>query len=74
MDRRQHLSSHGDSKQLNVLESDASASSVPGNEWRRAAPRTDASYSAIPNAGNAGPSATKLQPDVDVDDWEEACE
>jgi transcriptional repressor NF-X1 len=45
-----------------------------GGDERKPAPRTDAAYSAIPNAGNAGPSVTKLQPDVEVDDWEEACE
>ncbi|KAJ1258851.1 hypothetical protein BS78_10G107100 [Paspalum vaginatum] len=53
----------------NVLESDAATSSGPGDE-RRPAPRAD----AAPNTGNAGPTVTKLQPDVEVDNWEEACE
>ena len=63
----------GTANRWNVLESDTAASSGSGDE-RKPAPRTDAAYSAIPNAGNAGPSVTKLQPDVEVDDWEEACE
>jgi transcriptional repressor NF-X1 len=63
----------GTTNRWNVLESDAAASSGPGNE-RKPAPRMDTAYSAIPNVGNAGPSMTKLQPDAEVDHWEEACE
>ncbi|XP_062233162.1 NF-X1-type zinc finger protein NFXL1-like [Phragmites australis] len=63
----------GTPNRWNVLESDAVTSSGPGDK-RRPAPCADAGHSAVPNAGNAGPSVSKLQPDVVVDDWEEACE
>lgn len=62
----------GTTNRWNVLESDAAASSGSGNE-RKPAPGTDV-HSTVSNTGNAGPSVTKLQPDVEVDDWEEACE
>ncbi|KAK8455231.1 hypothetical protein SEVIR_4G111000v4 [Setaria viridis] len=58
----------GTQNRWNVLESDAATSSGPGED-RKTAPRTD-----VQNSGNAGPSVSKLQPDVEVDDWEEACE
>ncbi|KAK3132100.1 hypothetical protein QOZ80_6AG0515760 [Eleusine coracana subsp. coracana] len=56
-----------------VLESDAASSSGPSDE-RKPALRIDAERSTVPNTGSAGPSVSKLQPDVEVDDWEEACE
>ncbi|GJN29135.1 hypothetical protein PR202_gb17330 [Eleusine coracana subsp. coracana] len=56
-----------------VLESDAATSSGPSDE-RKPALRIDAARSTVPNTGSAGPSVSKLQPDVEVDDWEEACE
>uniref|UniRef100_A0A0A9E6Q3 Uncharacterized protein n=1 Tax=Arundo donax TaxID=35708 RepID=A0A0A9E6Q3_ARUDO len=63
----------GTTNRWNVLESNVATSSAPGDE-RRPAVRTDAAYSAVPNGGNAGPSVSKLQPEVEVHDWEEACE
>nr|CAB3467686.1 unnamed protein product [Digitaria exilis] len=63
----------GTQNRWNVLESDAATSSGPAED-RKTAPRTDAGYSAVQNSGNAGSSVSKLQPDVEVDNWEEACE
>jgi transcriptional repressor NF-X1 len=63
----------GTQNRWNVLESDAATSSGPVED-RKTAPREDAGYSAVHNSGNAGPSVSKLQPDIEVDDWEEACE
>jgi transcriptional repressor NF-X1 len=57
----------------NVLESDAAMSSGPADE-RMLAPLIDPVNSVAPNAGNAGLSVNKLQPDMVVDDWEETCE
>nr|CAB3470206.1 unnamed protein product [Digitaria exilis] len=63
----------GTQNRWNVLESDAATSSGPAED-RKTAPRTDAGYSAVQNSGNAGPSVSKLQADVEVDNWEEAYE
>lgn len=60
----------GTQNRWNVLESDAAISSGPVDE-RKPAPCTDAGSSTEPNVG---PLVSKMQPDIEVDDWEEACE
>ncbi|KAL6861718.1 hypothetical protein ACP4OV_017418 [Aristida adscensionis] len=64
----------GTPNRWNVLDSDAATSSSRPVEEHKAAPRADGASSTAPNPGSAGPSVSKLQPDVEVDDWEEACE
>lgn len=60
----------GTSNRWNALESDAATSSRPVEE-SKPAPRTDAVSSAGPSTA---PPVSKMQPEVEVDDWEEACE
>lgn len=58
----------GTSNRWNVLESGMATSSGPDDE------RAPAHANGAPNTGNAGLMVTKLQPDIEVEDWEEACE